>query len=85
MRKIISISLFICVCISCSNKDEEVACQKLRHQYFIECLEKIPEGPTSISNSNDWAEVVSECGNQSYYQSIIPRHECESTGGEDEK
>lgn len=42
---------------------------EVRHKYFIECLEKAPAGPVS-TKYNDWSEVVSECAQASYYQSM---------------
>lgn len=56
--------------------------QALRRQIFKECLESIPKGPEKIDNSNDWQEVVEECGDQadsmSYFNVEIPGN----TGGQ---
>jgi len=43
--------------------------QCLRREIFKQCMESLPEGP-EITYYNDWSEVVAECGNQAYYQSI---------------
>ena len=40
--------------------------QKLRREIFFQCLGALPKGPERVSNSNDWDEVVSECGRQAY-------------------
>jgi hypothetical protein len=47
--------------------------QCMRQKLFKECLELLPIGPRTVSNSNDWDEVVSECGSQAYYQSLRRR------------
>ncbi|ANZ50317.1 hypothetical protein PHOBOS_127 [Erwinia phage vB_EamM_Phobos] len=55
--------------------------QQLRREIFKECLASIPKGPEKIDNSNDWQEVVEECGEQARKMSAfyvkIP-----SSGGE---
>lgn len=44
--------------------------QCLRAELFKSCMAAIPQGPQSITaSSNDWAEVVEECGQIAYYQS----------------
>lgn len=40
--------------------------QCLRKELFNQCLASVPEGPTSTTVSNDWSEVVEECGGQAY-------------------
>jgi hypothetical protein len=60
--------------------DKEVAIMKNRHipdqclraQVFEKCMRVLPAGPVA-TQYNDWDEVVSECGRQSYYQSIRNR------------
>ena len=47
--------------------------QCLRAKLFAECLDKIPKGPNSVHNSNDWEEVVSTCGSNAYYTSLRKR------------
>lgn len=43
--------------------------QCLRAELFKSCMASLPAGPQA-TKYNDWAEVVSECGSQSYYQSM---------------
>lgn len=43
--------------------------QCMRREIFKECLALIPKGPQSVHNSNDWQEVVAECGEVALYQS----------------
>lgn len=43
--------------------------QQLRREIFMECLSKAPAGP-QITKYNDWAEVIEECGDAAYYQSL---------------
>lgn len=43
--------------------------QELRRKLFLECLERVPAGPTSVATSNDWAEVVEECDDVALSQS----------------
>ena len=60
--------------------DKEVAIMKnryipdqcLRAVIFEKCMRVLPAGPVA-TQYNDWDEVVSECGRQSYYQSIRNR------------
>jgi hypothetical protein len=40
----------------------------LRISLFEKCMKLLPAGP-SETKYNDWDEVVSECGTQSYYMS----------------
>jgi hypothetical protein len=79
MKILVSTILLVCISIGCNPETKEVTCQKLRHQYFIQCLEKIPKGPISVHN-NDWGDVVSKCGSQAYYQAIIPVQDCKKLG-----
>ena len=46
--------------------------QKLRREIFKECLGSVPAGPQSTVY-NDWDELVSECGDQAYRQSLYMR------------
>lgn len=41
--------------------------QCLRQEMFFKCLSMVPKGPEQVRNSNDWDEVVHECGSQAYY------------------
>lgn len=43
--------------------------QCIRAEQFQQCLASVPAGPTS-THYNDWSEVVSECRNTAYYQSL---------------
>lgn len=43
--------------------------QAVRQRLFQACLESVPEGPARTVY-NDWSEVVNECGDQAYYQSL---------------
>jgi len=43
--------------------------QCIRAEQFQQCLASVPAGPTS-TQYNDWSEVVSECRNTAYYQSL---------------
>lgn len=45
-----------------------IADQCLRAELFKSCMAALPAGPLA-TKYNDWDEVVSECGSQSYYQS----------------
>lgn len=40
-----------------------------RQELFFKCLDRIPEGPKSIGNYNDWNEVVAECRKSATYLS----------------
>jgi hypothetical protein len=48
---------------------EEDYNQVLRRQLFKECLDSVPEGP-STTTFNDWSEVVNNCDMISARQSI---------------
>lgn len=55
---------------ACSQSpDRLVSDQCLRVTLFQQCLAHLPAGPMS-TKYNDWSEVVSECGSQSYYQGL---------------
>lgn len=43
--------------------------QELRTKIFMECLDKIPEGPRQ-THYNDWSEVVDSCDSAAYRHSI---------------
>lgn len=43
--------------------------QELRAKLFKDCMSALPAGPVA-TKYNDWDEVVAECGNQAYYQSL---------------
>ena len=56
--------------------------QALRRQIFKECLESIPKSPEKIDNSNDWQEVVEECGDQADKMSSFNVEIPGNTGGQ---
>lgn len=62
---ILSASLIVAGCSDEMRTDPD---QCLRVELFRECMRSVPAGPVS-TKYNDWSEVVSECGSQSYYQS----------------
>lgn len=41
----------------------------LRQELFFKCLDAVPVGPQT-TKYNDWAEVVSECGQQALWMSL---------------
>ncbi len=43
--------------------------QCLRIELFQQCLKALPAGPQS-TQYNDWNEVVAQCQNAAYYQSL---------------
>lgn len=43
--------------------------QCMRQKLFSQCLAAVPSGPT-ITHDNPWDEVMKQCGQQAYYQSI---------------
>ena len=53
-------------------KNHHIPDQCLRAVVFEKCMRVLPAGPLA-AKYNDWDEVVSECGRQSYYQSIRNR------------
>lgn len=44
--------------------------QKLRHEYFLQCLKAVPAGPVQ-THYNDWDEVVDSCDSAAYHQALI--------------
>lgn len=70
MKKIIIfisvVLLFGCEKIA-ENRMESDQC--LRATLFKECLSLVPAGPQS-TQYNDWSEVISECADAAYYQSL---------------
>lgn len=50
---------------------QPVTDQVLRREIFFQCLAALPKGPERVSNSNDWDEVVSECGKQAYEMATV--------------
>ncbi len=66
MKRIIFIALFfITGCKECRS----VSNQELRQKLFKECLSLLPKAPNQTHYS-DWDEVVAECGDQAYRQSV---------------
>lgn len=51
------------------DSDDVVQARKvLRIELFEKCMQLLPDGPQA-TKYNDWAEVVKQCGTQSYYMS----------------
>lgn len=55
--------------IGCDDFKQPKPDQCLRREIFRECMSVLPKGPESTM-SNDWAEVVGECSQTAYYQSL---------------
>lgn len=67
MKKVIIALLTVFALSGCSDEPETpkfIKDQQLRREIFKECLESVPKGPKSTTVSNDWSEVVEECGYQ---------------------
>lgn len=77
MNRIILIALLI-VLSGCSDSPwcAQGVNQKIRRERFDSCLKNIPKGPQT-TKYNDWAEVVSQCDNIAYYQSMEKPKGCE--------
>jgi hypothetical protein len=71
MKKIILIVsvIFLFGCESPLTVSQTVPDQCLRAQLFRECLSLVPAGPQS-TQYNDWREVINECADAAYYQSL---------------
>jgi len=69
MKKLIVVVALLLT--ACDNSPKWEVNQKLRREIFNECLNNLPAGPNATMY-NDWAEVVSECGQQAYYMSLTP-------------
>lgn len=66
MKKLIFILSALVLLAGCKDKDPIYIVDKdLQQKIFMECLKSVPPGPRATV-SNDWAEVVSECGSQAY-------------------
>lgn len=69
-------SIIYCIAIvslaGCGPVDSTEADQCMRREIFFQCLSSIPKGPEKTV-TNDWDEVVSECGSQAYYQAMRRR------------
>lgn len=57
------------VLTACDKNPKAEPDQCIRAEQFHRCLASVPAGPTS-TQYNDWSEVVSECRNTAYYQSL---------------
>ena len=69
--KIILAVAAVALLVGCDNpRPQDLVDQDLRKELFMECLHAVPKGPEKIDNSNDWQEVVEECGRQAYSLSI---------------
>jgi hypothetical protein len=54
----------------CAPEDRKIIVdQCLRNEIFQQCMKILPRGPRTTGMSNDWDEVVKECGEQGFYQS----------------
>jgi len=62
----------LCGC-SPSEPKKVISDQCLRQELFQKCMKLVPAGPRTVGTSNDWEEVVAECGNQSRYASYRHR------------
>ena len=69
MKKLILIAAAAACLCACGNAPTMVVDQKLRHEYFIECMQKLPKGPAQ-TKYNDWDEVVEACSSSAYYLSL---------------
>lgn len=56
--------------VGCDGEPSYVIDKKLRSEIFFRCLAALPKGPEHTKNSNDWDEVVAECGSQAYAMAI---------------
>lgn len=66
MSKVIMLALAVLVLSGCDKPERKpsyIQDQDLRREIFKECLESVPKGPESTV-TNDWAEVVENCGDQ---------------------
>lgn len=50
-------------------KPTNITDQCLRSELFEKCMTLVPNGPTHVV-ANDWAEVIEECRDSSYYMSL---------------
>ena len=61
--------LIVAALLSGCNKDPQKVDQCIRTKLFESCMRSLPAGPVS-TQYNDWDEVVNECENAAYYQSL---------------
>jgi hypothetical protein len=66
--KYIILGLALLGAVGCQG-DPLIVDQTARRAYFVECLSKIPKGPTSVKY-NDWDEVVRACDSTAMYQAL---------------
>jgi hypothetical protein len=57
---------------SCGKVCWHEANQQERQRIFKDCMLLLPTGPVS-TQYNDWAEVVEECDNAAYQQSLVKK------------
>ena len=62
-------SLFTAGLGGCADPDPQRVDQCMRREIFQQCLTNLPAGPKATMY-NDWDEVVKECENVAYYQSL---------------
>lgn len=73
-KSLIGLSLLTAVLCGCAQEERKIISdQCLRQELFQQCMKAVPAGPRTVGTSNDWDEVVSECGNQSRYMSYRKR------------
>lgn len=73
MKKVIMLALAVLVLSGCDQPERKPAYvqdQELRRAIFKECLESVPKGPEQTI-TNDWAEVVDNCGDQANRMSTV--------------
>lgn len=70
-------SLFTVVLGGCTEPDPQRVDQCMRREIFQQCMKALPVGPKTTMY-NDWDEVVKECENVAYYQSLRRRSQIKS-------
>ncbi len=60
--------VLLCLVVSACAPDESTN-QCMRRELFKECMQLLPAGPVA-THYNDWAEVVDQCEQRAYYESI---------------
>lgn len=70
MRLLLAIALLaLAGCEKTTYVQDWGADQCLRRELFQSCMKALPAGPQS-THYNDWDEVVKQCENAAYYQSL---------------
>lgn len=80
MKKVVFVIGMAVLLAACVPERTQAYDQCLRQQLFQQCMSNLPKGPERIHNSNDWDEVVSECGEQarmlSVRKAVVVKPEC---------